>query len=85
LTIDSNFVRINGLRLVELPVPDGCLTAPIRVYDSFTRECNLNCPQCCIASEVDTEDDRMTLEEFEKVVRKFYEAGTMEWRFTAEK
>ncbi len=75
-------VFINGLRLVELPVPDGCLTAPIRVYDTYTRSCNLTCPQCCIASEADIEDDRMSLEEFDKVVRKFYEAGTMEWRFT---
>lgn len=82
LTYDLDHVSVNGLRLVELPVPDGCLTAPIRVYHSFTRKCNLKCPQCCIASEADTEDDRMTLEEFESVVRKFYEAGTMEWRFT---
>lgn len=82
LTIESNMVRINGLRAVELPVPDGCLTVPVRIYHTFTRKCNLKCPQCCIASEVDTEDDRMTLEEFESVVKKFYEAGTMEWRFT---
>ncbi len=82
LTIESDAVRVNSLRVVELPIPDGCLTAPIRVYHTFTRKCNLNCPQCCIASEADTEDDRMTMEEFESVVRKFYEAGTMEWRFT---
>lgn len=82
LTFCSDRVCVSGVRLVELPVPDGCLTAPIRIYHSFTRKCNLKCPQCCIASEADTKDDRMTLEEFEKVVRKFYEAGTMEWRFT---
>ena len=30
-------------------IPQNCLTAPIRIYDTFTRRCNLNCPQCCAA------------------------------------
>lgn len=83
LTIESDKMRVKGARKVkQLPIKNGCLAAPIRVYHTFTRKCNLKCPQCCIASEADTEDDRMTMEEFESVVRKFYEAGTMEWRFT---
>jgi len=71
-------------RIVPEPtvIPDHCLTAPIRVYHSFTRRCNLDCPQCCLNSNADFTEQRMTLEQFEKVVQKFYEAGTMEWRFT---
>lgn len=82
LSFESDKMRVKGIRKVRLPVKNGCLTAPIRIYHTFTRKCNLNCPQCCIASEADTEDNRMTMEEFENVVRKFFEAGTMEWRFT---
>lgn len=63
-------------------IPDGCLTAPIRVYDTFTRRCNLNCPQCCVSSNADFREKRRTLAQTEIIMRKFYEAGTMEWRFT---
>lgn len=74
---------LENTRLVEQRVvPYGCLTAPIRVYDTFTRRCNLNCPQCCVSSNADFREKRRTLAQTEIIMRKFYEAGTMEWRFT---
>lgn len=72
------------IRYVEPPevIPQHCLTAPIRIYHTYTRQCNLRCSQCCVNSKEDYVEQRMTLEQIELVMRKFYEAGTMEWRFT---
>ena len=74
----------NDLRAITPPaiIPYECLTAPIRVYHTFTRRCNLNCPQCCVSSNADFTEAKMTIEQFENVIQKFYDAGTMEWRFT---
>ena len=63
-------------------IPQNCLTAPIRIYDTFTRRCNLNCPQCCAASNADFAEARRSIAETILIMRKFYEAGTPEWRFT---
>lgn len=63
-------------------IPDGCLTAPIRIYDTYTRKCNLRCKQCCISSWADFHENRRTIKQTEIIMRKFYEAGTPEWRFT---
>lgn len=60
----------------------GVLSAPIRVFDSYTRRCNFNCDQCYFSSSAFVEEDRRTIQETKDIIRKFYEAGTMEWRFT---
>lgn len=75
---------VENIRLVVSPliIPNACLTAPIRVYDTFTRKCNLLCPACLVSSKPDFKEIRRTLDETKLIMRKFYDAGTMEWRFT---
>lgn len=58
------------------------LTAPIRVFDSFTRRCNFQCPHCYFTSGAFVSEKRRTTEQTKAVIKKFYDAGTMEWRFT---
>jgi len=73
----------DNLRLVSLPIlPNHCLSAPIRIYDTYTRRCNLDCKQCYVSSRTDFPETRRTIEQTETIMRKFYEVGTMEWRFT---
>ena len=80
----SELVLSDEVRVVDVPaiIPEHCLIAPIRIYHTFTRRCNLNCPQCCVSSNANFTEKKMTIEQFEKVVKKFYDIGTMEWRFT---
>jgi radical SAM protein with 4Fe4S-binding SPASM domain len=72
------------LRAVTPPetIRDGILTAPIRIFDSFTRRCNFNCDQCYFSSSAMVTETRRTPQQTADIIRKFYEAGTMEWRFT---
>lgn len=58
------------------------LTAPIRVFDSYTRRCNFQCEHCYFTSSAFVKEKRRTIEQTKNIIRKFYEAGTMEWRFT---
>jgi radical SAM protein with 4Fe4S-binding SPASM domain len=58
------------------------LSAPIRVFDSYTRRCNFNCDHCYFTSSSFIEENRRTIKETKSIMRKFYNAGTMEWRFT---
>ncbi len=60
----------------------GVLTAPIRVFDSFTRRCNFQCKHCYFTSSAFVKEKRRTIKQTRDIIRKFYEAGTMEWRFT---
>lgn len=62
--------------------PKEMLSAPIRVFDSYTRQCNFDCPQCYFSSNALIEEKRRTLEQTAEIMRKFWEVGTMEWRFT---
>lgn len=79
----SSFSLSPNVRWVELPlIPDHCLSAPVRIYDTFTRRCNLDCPQCCQRSSLFVTEQRRSLDETKRIMRKFWEAGTMEWRFT---
>jgi radical SAM protein with 4Fe4S-binding SPASM domain len=73
-----------NIRCVRSPkiMPQHCLTAPIRIYHTYTHQCNLRCSQCCVSSTADYVEQRMSLKQVELVMNKFYEAGTMEWRFT---
>ena len=79
-------VRVVGIRLIAPPenIPDHCLTAPIRIYHTYSRACNLNCSQCCSRSSLfDPKlEQRMSVNEIDLVMKKFHDAGTMEWRFT---
>ena len=76
-------LQLVNTRIVELPViPAKCLTAPLRVYDTYTRRCNLNCPQCCLAGGPTFVERRRTLAQTKLIMNKFWEAGAMEWRFT---
>jgi radical SAM protein with 4Fe4S-binding SPASM domain len=58
------------------------LSAPIKVYDTYTRKCNLNCKQCYASSDAFFAESRRTVEQTEIIMKKFYEAGVMEWQFT---
>lgn len=79
----EGLLHFENTRAVDQPVVAyGCIVAPIRVYDTFTRRCNLNCPQCCVSSNADFREKRRTLAETQTIMQKFYDAGTMEWRFT---
>lgn len=60
----------------------GLLTAPIRVFDSFTRRCNFQCEHCYFTSSAFVQETRRTIDQTKNIIQKFYEAGTMEWRFT---
>lgn len=64
------------------PMPEGMLTAPIRVFDSITQFCNFECPQCYFSSSNQVREQRRTLEQTVDIMRKFATVGTMEWRIT---
>jgi len=58
------------------------LSAPIRVFDSYTRRCNFQCAHCYFTSDAFVEETRRTIAQTKAILKKFYDAGTMEWRFT---
>lgn len=73
-----------SMRSVSPPkhIREGVLSAPIRVFDSYTRRCNFQCEHCYFTSSAFVKEARRTIEQTKEIIRKFYEAGTMEWRFT---
>lgn len=77
-------ILLTNIRLVDPPqtIREGVLTAPIRVYDMYTRKCNLTCEHCYAASNPFIKEDRRTLDQTADIMRKFYDAGAIEWRFT---
>lgn len=77
-------LTLTNVRLVPAlePLPEGMLTAPIRVFDSETQFCNFECPQCYFSSSNQVRENRRTLEQTVNIMQKFFEVGTMEWRFT---
>ncbi|HLC94528.1 MAG TPA: radical SAM protein [Patescibacteria group bacterium] len=80
---DSGLLFVN-VRLIPPPslLPEKSLVAPLRVYDTYTQQCNLRCSHCYFSSSPLINEKRRTLEQTAEIMRKFYEAGTMEWRFT---
>lgn len=85
LTQQSNGHYIgNQIRSIKPPkhIRHGVLTAPLRIFDSYTRKCNFQCDQCYFSSSAFVEEKRRTLAQTKKIIRKFYSVGTMEWRFT---
>ncbi len=77
-------LTLTNVRVVPAPepLPEGMLTAPIRVFDSVTQFCNFECPQCYFSSSNQVKENRRTLEQTVDIMQKFFEVGTMEWRFT---
>ena len=75
---------LTNIRLITPPdqIRDRVLTAPIRVYDMYTRKCNLSCEHCYAASNPFIKEERRTLNQTADIMRKFYDAGVVEWRFT---
>jgi len=82
--IKKGFLQKNTIRVVSPPkvIRSGVLTAPIRIFDSYTRRCNFQCDQCYFSSSAFIEETRRTISQTKKIIRKFYDAGTTEWRFT---
>jgi radical SAM protein with 4Fe4S-binding SPASM domain len=80
----NGILKAMSMRSVSPPkhIRDMVLTAPIRVFDSYTRRCNFQCKQCYFASSALLKEKRRTIEQTKSIIKKFYEAGTMEWRFT---
>lgn len=77
-------VTLTNVRVIP-PAPkiyEGVLTAPIRVYDTYTKRCNFECQHCYAASNPKVEEERRTVEQTAGIMKKFWEAGAMEWRFT---
>lgn len=64
------------------PMPDGVLTAPIRVFDSITQFCNFECPQCYFSSSNQVTEQRRSVDQTVDIMGKFAEVGSMEWRIT---
>lgn len=75
---------VNDVRLIPPPstLPDHCLTAPLRVYDTITHICNLTCKHCCQSSHPGFVEQRRTVDQTAAIMQKFHDVGTMEWRFT---
>lgn len=73
-----------SVRAVEAPdtTLEGMLSAPIRVFDTYTKRCNFDCDHCYFSSNAFVTEERRTIEQTADIIHKFYDAGTMEWRFT---
>jgi radical SAM protein with 4Fe4S-binding SPASM domain len=73
-----------SVRAVQPPdsMPDGMLTAPIRVFDTYTKRCNFSCDHCYFSSDSSVVESRRTIEQTADIIHQFYDAGSMEWRFT---
>lgn len=81
---ENEIITLVSARLVKPEIiPTSCLTAPIRVFDTYTLKCNLDCGHCMVNSNIFVnEPNRRTIDQTAEIMRKFYEAGSMEWRFT---
>lgn len=78
--------KLSILNIRKIPaygkIPSDCLSAPLKVFDSFTRRCNLICKHCYASSNPNFTEVRRTLSQTKAIMRKFYEVGVLEWRFT---
>lgn len=81
---ENGVLTLVSARLVKPEIiPSNCLTAPIRVFDTYTLRCNLDCGHCMVNSNIFVQEpNRRTLAQTAEIMRKFYEVGSMEWRFT---
>lgn len=81
---DSGNILIQNIREIIIPgkISKNSLNAPLKVYDTYTRKCNLECSHCYAKSNSNLKEERRTIEETEKIIKKLYNAGVMEWSFT---
>ena len=77
-------ISIVNIRKIPTPgaIPRDYLSAPLKVYDTYTRKCNLTCKHCYATSNPNFIEDRRTLPQTEMVMKKFYDVGVLEWNFT---
>ncbi|MFA5776861.1 MAG: radical SAM protein [Parcubacteria group bacterium] len=78
-------ICISNCRLVKSKSikSKNCLSAPLRVYDTFTRKCNLNCHHCYARSgNINFSEKKRTINQTRKIIKKFFDAGATEWRIT---
>lgn len=81
---DKGQIETVNTRIIKPPEkpPADYLTAPLMVYDTTTRGCNLACEHCYASSTPLFIEDRRTLTQTKEIMDKFYEIGALEWRFT---
>jgi len=58
------------------------LSAPLKVYDTYTNQCNLACSHCYASAKPNFTEKRRTIAETRRIIKKFYKIGVMEWNFT---
>ena len=58
------------------------LPPPIELSLDPGHLCNFQCEHCYFTSSAFVTEKRRTIQQTKEIIRKFYEAGTMEWRFT---
>lgn len=78
--------KISVVNIWKVPtprkIPKDYLSAPLKVFDSYSRKCNLTCRHCYASSNPNFAEIKRTFSQTEKAMRKFYEVGVLEWRFT---
>jgi len=81
---DNGLLTLTSVRVIPPlnPLPEGMLTAPIRVFDSITQFCNFECPQCYFSAGNKAKEQKRTLEQTVDIMHKFSSVGTMEWKIT---
>lgn len=77
-------ILINNIRRILPPQisPKDYLSAPLKVYDTYTRKCNLFCKHCYASANYNFIEKRRTILQTKIIMRKFYKVGVMEWNFT---
>jgi radical SAM protein with 4Fe4S-binding SPASM domain len=82
-TIQLNSQYSNKIRIIKIKkIPLDYLSAPLKVYHTYTRKCNLSCKHCYAFSSPLIKERKLTLTQLEKIVKKFYNVGVIEWNFT---
>lgn len=70
-------------RIIEpLKMTKNHLSAPLKVYDTYTKKCNLACKHCYASSSAALNEKRRTILQTRSIMQKFYDVGVMEWNFT---
>lgn len=75
---------IDNIRKIPPPeeISNDYLSAPLKVYDTYTRKCNLTCKHCYASANPNFTEKRRTISQTKTIMRKFYEVGVLEWNFT---
>ena len=79
----GEFLANNIRRVLPLTkIPNDYLSAPLKVYHTYTRKCNLACKHCYISHGPAFPEKRITIPQIKTTIKKFYEVGVLEWNFT---